>query len=102
MLKVLCLGVNSAWRVGGVNAKVAGSVSEDRSLSGATDREGGGSWTSIGRRGRLGICVLGKKQEVKELLFLFPSRGGRRKRVKRPRETAIWLWLSSSAKLRST
>ena len=32
--------------LGGVNAKVAGSVSEDRSLFGATDREGGGSWTS--------------------------------------------------------
>ena len=43
MLKVLCLGVNSIWKAGGVNAEVAGSVSEDRSLSGATDREGGGS-----------------------------------------------------------
>ena len=39
MLKVLCLGVNSTWRAGGVNAKAAGSVSEDRSLFGATDRE---------------------------------------------------------------
>ena len=58
MLKVLCLGVNSTWRAGGVNAKVAGSVSEDRSLFGATDRKGGGSWTGIGRRGRLGTCVL--------------------------------------------
>ena len=43
-----------------------------------------------------------EKQEEKKLLVLFPSRGGRRKRVKRPRETAIWLWLYSSAKLRSS
>ena len=106
MLRVegLCLGIHGTWRAGGADAgEAAGSVSEDRSLfSGATDKEGGGSWTGIGRRGRLGICVLGKKQEEKELLFLFPSRGGRRRRVKRPRKTAIWLWLCSSAKLQSS
>ena len=56
------LRCHSTWRAGGVNAKVAGSVSEDRSLFGATDKEGSGSWTSIGRRGRLGICVLGRSR----------------------------------------
>ena len=65
-MKVLCLGVNSTWRAGGVNAKVAGSVSEDRSLFGVTDKEGGGSWTGIGRRGRLGICVPVSEQRGQE------------------------------------
>ena len=30
------------------------------------------------------------------------GRGGRRRRVKRPRKTAMWLWLCSSAKLQSS
>ena len=64
MLKVLCLGVNSTGRAGGVNAKAAGSVSEDRNLFGATNKEGGGSWTGTGRRGRLGICVLVRASAV--------------------------------------
>ena len=44
----------------------------------------------------------GKKQKEKELSTLFPSRGGRGRRVNRPRKTAIWLWLCSSAKLQSS
>ena len=43
-----------------------------------------------------------KEMTEKELLILFPRRGGRRRRVKRSRKTAIWLWLCSSAKLQSS
>ena len=42
-----------------------------------------------------------KEMTKKEPLILFPRRGGRRRRVKRPRKTAIWLRLCSSAKLQS-
>ena len=38
----------------------------------------------------------------KESLILLPRRRGRRRRVKRPRKTAIWLRLCTSAKLQSS
>ena len=40
--------------------------------------------------------------QKKELLILFPRKGGRRRRVKWPRKTATWLRLCSSAKLQSS
>ena len=55
-MKALCLGINGTWRVGGADAgEAAGSVSEDRSLFGATDKEGGGSLTGCsGAQGSAG------------------------------------------------
>ena len=47
-------------------------------------------WISEERAGR-------KPMQEKELLLLFLKRGGRGRRIKRPRETAIWLRLCSLA-----
>ena len=47
-------------------------------------------WISEERAGR-------KPMQEKELLLLFLKRGGRGRRMKRPRETAIWLRLCSLA-----
>ena len=52
-------------------------------------------WISGARAGR-------KPMQKKKLLLLFLKRGGRGRRIKRPRKTAIWLWLYSLAKLQSS
>ena len=52
-------------------------------------------WISRARAGR-------KPMQKKELLLLFLKKGGRGRRIKWPRETAIWLRLCSLAKLQSS
>ena len=47
------------------------------------------------RRGGKGRAEQGKLLE--ESFFLFPKKGGRRRRVKRPRKSATWLRLYTSA-----
>ena len=68
----------------------------------------GAKFNSPGRSLRLGTEKAGKESRPememtkKESLILFPRRRGRRRRVKRPRKTAIWLRLCTSAKLQSS
>ena len=61
-------------------------------VSSETERD---PWISRARAGR-------KPMQKKELLLLFLKRGGRGRRIKRPRKTAIWLRLYSLAKLQSS
>ena len=77
-------------------------------MEGLQEENSGAKFNSPGRSLRLGTERVGKESRPememtkKESLILFLRRRGRRKRVKRPRKTAIWLRLCTSAKLQSS
>ena len=77
-------------------------------MEGLQEKNSGAKFNSPGRSLRLGTGRAGKESRPememtkKESLILFPRRRGRRRRVKRPRKTAIWLRLCTSAKLQSS
>ena len=77
-------------------------------MEGLQEKNSGAKFNSPGRSLRLGTERVGKESRPememtkKESLILLPRRRGRRRRVKRPRKTAIWLRLYTSAKLQSS